>query len=98
MAMVHARAFENVYELEGVDAVLDAEVGMQGRTEATARLADLARLVRGEHASGMDWACWTRAGLANASLSRARSVHRDDQQGLEILQDKVRERGEAQRD
>lgn len=36
---------------------------------------------------------WARAGLANASLSRARAVHDDDQGGQEILLDKKKVRG-----
>jgi hypothetical protein len=42
------RASERVYGVEEVVATLDAEIGLQGRTEATARLAALARPVHGE--------------------------------------------------
>jgi hypothetical protein len=48
--------------------------------------------------AGMYWACWARPGLANASLSRAPAGHRDDQQCKGILQDKVVQRGEDQRE
>ena len=59
-ARVHAHAFENVYELSGVVAVRDAEVGMQEGTEAMGRCHALARPARGDHA---DWHAWACTGL-----------------------------------
>jgi hypothetical protein len=54
---VALRALELVYELVGVEVMLDAGVGMQGRMESTGRVAALARPVCGERA------CWRALGV-----------------------------------
>ncbi|KAK1633197.1 hypothetical protein QYE76_007512 [Lolium multiflorum] len=90
--------------LEEREALLDAEVGMQGGTEAMGHCHALARPGRGDHA---DWHAWACTGmvlgaccLANASFARAQAVHRDDLRCQRILQDKVsvRERDQRKRE